>query len=115
MAKEIDYDRVMVDTYDYIDKIIGFRVGDVYFCAFIKYHEDETKDVVMREKALRIANIIRYGTDDETEIMLLRYGFDFEDFEWLLPIVSTVTEDEIVFKNLDNLSDWQRSKIERFI
>jgi len=115
LAKEIDYDRVMVDTYDYIDKVIGFRVGDVYYCAFTKYHEDESKDLAMRTKAMRIAKIIRYGTEDEKEIMLLRYGFDFEDFEWLLPIVKSVTAEEIVFQNIDNLDEEQYSKIERFI
>jgi len=115
LAKEIDYDRVMVDTYDYIDKIIGFRVGDVYFCAFTKYYENETKDLTMRAKALRIAKVIRYGTDDEKEIMLLRYGFDFEDFEWLLPVVEAVSEEEIIFGGIESLSDEQRHRIERFI
>jgi hypothetical protein len=115
LAKEIDYDRVMVDTYDYIDKIIGFRVGDVYFCAFTKYYENENKNLDKRNKALRIAKIIRYGTDDSNEIMLLRYGFDFEDFEWLIPHVVKVSEEEVVFGNITDLNAEQLEKIKKYI
>lgn len=115
LAKNVDYDSVVTDTYDYIDKLIGFRVGDVYFAAFDKYAKNDLNDAYIREKAIRMTNYIKYGTDKEIEIWLLRYGFEFEDFDWLLPIVESVSEEEIVFKSIENLNIEQRTRIEKFI
>lgn len=110
LAFSVDYDRIVFDTYDYLDKLIGFRFGDAYYAAF-KIYSDKYSD----KRALKIANYIRYGTNDSKEILLLRYGFDFEDFEWLSPVVESVTEEEIIFNDVKSLEMDQFKKIERYL
>ena len=114
-ATEVDFDRIVVDTYDYIDKLIGFRLGDVYFAAFDKYSKNLDNNETLRKRASTMTNFIKYGTDDGVEIWLLRYGFEFEDFDWLIPLVDSVDEREIKFKNLPKLSEEQYDKIKKFI
>lgn len=108
----VDYDHVVVDTYDYLDKLIGFRMGDALFAAFDRYRQD-TDD----ERAQKMCNYIRYGTDEPKEIMLLRYGFEFEDedFEWIKDAVSHVDEDEMIFTDVDVFTDEQKKRIQKFI
>ena len=62
-----------------------------------------------------MCNYIRYGTDDPKEIMLLRYGFDFEDFDWIKNIVTSIDEDEMKISSLESLSEQQKSRLEKFI
>ena len=62
-----------------------------------------------------MANYIRYGTNDDKEIMMLRYGFDFEHFEWLTPIIKSINDEEILFFDTKVLSEKQISKIKRFL
>ena len=110
LAFSVDYDRVVFDTYDYLDKLIGFRFGDAYYAAFSIYGEQK-QDV----RAIKMANYIRYGTNNAKEIMMLRYGFDFEDFEWLSPVIKDISEEEILFENIQSLTDEQIKKIERYL
>lgn len=109
-AFQVDYDRVVFDTYDYLDKLIGFRLGDSFYATFDKYFEN-FKD----ERAKKMCNYIKYGTNDEKEIMLLRYGFDFEDFSWLLDAVKSVDENEIVFCDGFKFTEEQLFKIKKYI
>ena len=44
-----------------------------------------------------MSNYIKYGTNDNTEIWLMKYGFDFEDIEWIKQYVENIDENEIVF------------------
>lgn len=110
LAFAVDYDRIVFDTYDYLDKLIGFRFGDAYYAAFMlfgnKYND---------KRSIKMANYIRYGTDDAKEILLLRYGFDFEDFEWLSPVVKSISEEEIIFNDFQGLEAEQLMKIERYL
>ena len=101
---------VVFDTYDYLDKLIGFRFGDSFYAAFKKFGEN-----FRDERALNMSKYIRYGTIVDKEILLLRYGFSFEDFEWLLPIISFISEEEIIFANTQNLTYEQKTKIEKFL
>lgn len=111
LARDVDYDRVIFDTYDFLDKLIGFKLSDLYFAIFNEYYLF-SKD----ERALRLAKYMKYGTDNEREIMFLRYGFDFEDIEWISPCVSQINESEIVFnKNVYALSKEQLAFIEKYI
>jgi hypothetical protein len=110
LAFAVDYDRVVFDTYDYLDKLIGFRFGDAYYAAFSLYGEK-----YQDKRATKMANYIRYGTNDNKEIMMLRYGFDFEDFEWLSPIIKSISEEEILFADFAALSEEQLQKIERYL
>ena len=48
--------------------------------------------------------------------MLLRYGFDFEELEWLTSCVSFIDENEIIFddKSIDQLKTYQKDTIRRY-
>lgn len=93
-AINVDYDRIVFDTYDYLDKIIGFRLTDIFIAAFAHYEQTNHDD-----RAVKLINYIKYGTNDSTEIWLLRYGFDFDDIEWLASYVEQIDENEIKFDN----------------
>ncbi|MDM1346025.1 DEAD/DEAH box helicase [Myroides marinus] len=91
---EIDFDLLIYDTYDYIDKVLSLSLKDPLSAAFELYY-NRTSDV----KALSLSNYIRYGTNDSIEIWLLRYGFIFEDIEWVKPYILEIDENEIKFKD----------------
>jgi hypothetical protein len=111
LAKNVDYDLVMYDTYDYIDKLIGFKLSDIFFAAFIKYHE-RTND----NRAFKLAQYIRYGTDNERHIWMLRYGLSFEDIEVLDQHIDRIDSESIVFKHsINNVPDEFKSSIVRFL
>lgn len=110
-AVDIDYDRIVFDTYDYLDKIIGFRLSDIYYAAFKEYFEQKS-DI----RAERMSRLIKYGTENEKEIWMLRYGFTFEDIEWLEPYVERINQEEVLFTSeVDNLPAEKKNIIERFI
>lgn len=110
-AKNVDYDRIVFDTYDYLDKLIGFRLSDIYYAIFYRYYE-RTGD----KRANKLALYFRYGTDDAKEIMLLRYGLSFEDIDWVKEYVIRVDTQEIVFKpEIRNLEPHKLVSVERFI
>nr|WP_315396840.1 DEAD/DEAH box helicase [uncultured Sphingobacterium sp.] len=94
LAKDVDYDFIISDTYDYIDKLIGFRLSDIYYASFYHYYNN-TQD----KRALRLAKLIKYGTDNERYILMLRYGLTFEDIEVLDEHISDINTGEIKFKN----------------
>lgn len=106
----VEYDRIVVDTYDYLDKLIGFRLGDAFFASFDKYFM-ATAD----ERAEKMCKYIRYGTNDPKEIMLLRYGFDFEDFDWIKDLVTQIDEDQMVLSSTESLTEDQLRRIRKFI
>ena len=91
----LEYDLVIYDTYDYLDKVISLSLKDP-LCAAFKLYFEETGDI----RARAFSNYIAYGTDDETEIWLQKYGFEFEDIEWIKPCVDKINDEEIVFNNL---------------
>lgn len=107
---EAGYDRVMYDTYDYIDKVWGFCLSDIFYAAFDIYYTNSSD-----ARAQTMCKYIRYATIDDVEIWLLRYGFSFEDIEWIKPLVQSINEKRIEFNNLSSLSEDQRSIIERYI
>jgi superfamily II DNA/RNA helicase len=110
-AKDVDYDIIMYDTYDYIDKLISFKLSDVFYAVFFKYYE-RSNDM----RSLRLAKYIKYGTDNERYIWMLRYGLSFEDIEILDGYIESIDERAIVFKEtIANLSDEQRSSIVRYL
>lgn len=49
-AKDVDYDRIVFDTYDYLDKLISFKLSDIFYAIFYQYYEKTTD-----ERALRLA------------------------------------------------------------
>ena len=111
LATQVDYDRIVYDTYDFLDKLIGFKLSDIFYAAFYQHYKR-----TQNELSLRLAKLIKYGTDNDTEIWLLKYGFEYEDIEWLVKYVDKVDEQEIVFKeNVKELDEFKLSLIERYI
>lgn len=110
-AGDVDYDLIMYDTYDYIDKLIGFKLSDVFYAAFYKYFQ-ETEDI----RADKLAKFIKYGTDNEKFIWMLRYGLSFEDIEVLEDHIEEINSNEIIFKeSINQISIEQKSSVLRFI
>lgn len=108
---ECDYDRLIYDTYDYLDKVISLSIADSINAALEIYYK-ERKD--LRAKALQ--NYIKYGTNSKFSIMLLRYGFDFEEHSWLIPCIDQISEEGIDFNTSINKLTANRYKmIERYI
>ncbi|MUH38274.1 DEAD/DEAH box helicase [Zobellia amurskyensis] len=110
---DIDFDTIIYDTYDYIDKVLSLSVKDPISSALILYFE-KTND----KRALILSNYIKYGTNDETEIWLLKYGFSFEDIELIIEHIETIDETEIIFKKSINefITNPENHKlIERYI
>jgi len=107
---QFDYDSLVYDTYDYLDKVISLSLADP-LCAALTVYYQETED----DRSNILKNYIRYGTNDEVEIWLLKYGFDPEDTEWVSQYVSYIDENGIIFQDdLSDLSELQLSIIERF-
>lgn len=110
-AIDVDYDRIVFDTYDYLDKIIGFKLSDIFYAAFNEYYE-KTGDI----RAKRMAQLVKYRTENEKEIWMLRYGFSFEDIEWLEPYVEVINQEEIIFsREIDKLPVEKMDVIKRFV
>lgn len=109
-AYKVSYDLVAFDTYDYIDKIINFKLKDIYYAVFNELYIKKN-DV----RAKKMSLYIKYGSADDKEIMLLRYGFDFETIEWLIDRIEKVDENQIIFKDLDLFSDDELLEIDNYL
>ncbi|PLX69991.1 MAG: helicase [Denitrovibrio sp.] len=109
--KDIDYDTLVYDTYDYLDKVVSLSIADPICGALIKYYE-KYKD----NRALAMKNFVRYRTDDTKEIWLIRYGFGFDDIEWIKHYVDDIDENKIQFNySVKELSKEQYKVISRYI
>ena len=110
-AKDVDFDVVMYDTYDFLDKLIGFKLSDIYYAAF-KVNFENTHD----ERALTFAKLIKYGTSNEKEIYMMRYGLSLDDISLLEPyILSIDTEGINVSTDYYDLPMDVRKPLERFV
>lgn len=108
---DVDYDTVVYDTYDYLDKVISLSLAKPLCAAFELFATREND-----ERGMILANYIRYGTNDNTEIWMLKYGFTFEDIEWLKPYIVEINKNTIIFS--DQISELDNDKlhvIERYI
>lgn len=110
---DLSFDKIIYDTYDYIDKVLSLSVKDPVSSTLILYF-NKTND----KRALILSNLIKYGTNDETEIWLLKYGFSFEQIEIIKDYIEDIDEYEIKFKGSINefIKDPEKLKlIERYI
>ncbi|WP_295874946.1 DEAD/DEAH box helicase [uncultured Akkermansia sp.] len=99
--EDVNYDVVVFDTYDYLDKVISISLSDKFIVSFKGYY-DKHKDI----RAKSMVDYFKYGSNDEKEIMLLRYGFTFEDIMKIYDCVDFVSEEQIVFNSkIDSLDD----------
>ena len=110
-AKDVDYDIITYDTYDYLDKLIGLYLSDIFYAAFIKYNERYPDD-----RAIKMANLIKYGTYNTKYIWMLRYGMSFEDIELLKDYIESIDERGIVVtQEFANLPQKVKGCIDRFV
>jgi ATP-dependent RNA helicase DOB1 len=110
-AVNVDYDLIMYDTYDYMDKLIGFRLSDIFYATFWKYFERTNDD-----RAERLSKFVRYGTDNERYIWMLRYGLSFEDIDVFDHHIDSIDATQIAFKqSIWEISADIRKRVERFI
>ena len=110
-ANDVDYDLIVYDTYDYLDKLIGFKLSDIFYAIFHQYYE-KNGDMT----ALKLAKYFKYGTDSEREIWMLRYGLSFEDMEWADECIDSIDETEIRFnEKMQKLDTQKRKAIEQYI
>lgn len=110
-VSKIQYDLLVFDTYDFIDKVISLSLKDPLSAAFQIFY-DKTKD----SRALIMKNLIKYGTNDVVEIWLLRYGFSFEDIEWVRKYVLFIDENKIDFNPfIPELNEKSHDIINRYI
>lgn len=108
---DVNYDLIVYDTYDYLDKMIGFKLSDIYYASIDLYYK-ATSDI----RAQKLCYLVKYGTDNDKVIWMERYGFSFEEIDWLEPCVDMVNQEEIVFNNnVNDLSEDQLNRISRFM
>jgi hypothetical protein len=108
---EFNYDKLLYDTYDYLDKVISLCLSDPLTAAFNKYYI-KTGDA----RAVVMGNYIKYGTNNEIEIWLLKYGFGFEEIEWITPYIKSIDKNQIVFTDrIEELSPQKMEIIKRYL
>lgn len=93
-CEDISYDVVAFDTYDYLDTVISFSLSDVFIGAFSIYY-CTTKD----KKALKMIELLKYGTNNTIYILLIRYGFPPDEVAEISKYVEQISEKNISFKN----------------
>lgn len=110
--KDFNYDLVVYDTYDFLDKVISFSLSETFVAAFDQFYE-HSKD----PRAKEMVNYFRYGTNDEIEIWLIRYGFSIEDAEKIKRFVLSIDEREINFSEKIYLDENfpMKSLVERYL
>lgn len=91
-ANEVSYDAVVFDTYDYMDQVIAFSLSDVFSAAF-KIYGKKTGD----RRHEKMLELLRYGTNNVTHMLLMRYGFPPESVAEIMPYIQFINEHEIVF------------------
>ncbi|WP_243739214.1 DEAD/DEAH box helicase [Flavobacterium sp. 245] len=91
--ENIDFDKVVYDTYDYIDKVLSLSIRDPVSSVFILYFQK-----TMDQRGIILSNYIKYGTNDDTEIWMLKYGFTFDEMDELKKHIFKIDATEIQFK-----------------
>lgn len=110
-ALDVDFDVIVYDTYDFLDKLIGFKLSDIYYAAF-KVNYNRTND----ERSLIFANLLKYGTSDEKEILMMRYGLSLDDISELKQYIVNIDTTGITVSNdFYNLPKDIRKPLERFV
>lgn len=94
LARNVNFDAIIYDTYDYLDKVISFSLVEVFSSAFSIYQERSGDD-----RASRVIELLRYGTNDRRHVLLMRYGFAPEDVQNIAPYVVSISETDIVFND----------------
>lgn len=92
-ASEVGYDSIVFDTYDYLDQVISFSLSDIFIAVFNIY-----KNTTTDERASKMIELLRFGTNNSMHMLLMRYGFSPEDVEEITPYIQSISESDIAFK-----------------
>ncbi|MBY6208367.1 MULTISPECIES: DEAD/DEAH box helicase [Halomonas] len=98
LAKNVSYDAVVFDTYDYLDQVISFSLTECFITSF-KVYKDQTSD----QRSDKMIELLRFGTNNTVHTLLMRYGFPPEDISEISKYILYINEDTITFKS--NMSD----------
>ena len=110
-AEDVSYDIIIYDTYDYLDKLVNFRLADIFYASAMEYYSQNHDEDIKK-----IALLVRFGTFNERHIWMLRYGLSFEDIEILDSCIDTIDETGIVFNEcITGVDDETRFIIDRYI
>lgn len=93
LAKNVSYDAVVFDTYDYLDQVISFSLTESFITAF-KVYKDNTSD----QRSDKMIELLRFGTNNTVHTLLMRYGFPPEDVSEISKYILFINEDTITFK-----------------
>ena len=89
----------------------NFKLSDIFVAAF-EEHYIKSNDARARKMAL----LVKYGTVNEKQIWMLRYGFTFEDIEWLEPYIVNISQEEVTFNREINKLPLEKIEIiKRFV
>ena len=108
-ATNVRFDAIIYDTYDYLDTVISFSLVEVFSAAFKIYFE-HTDDY----RAVQVIELLRYGTNDSRNVLLMRYGFPPEDVPAIAPYIKSISELNIEFSDrvkdapqyIKNMIEW---------
>lgn len=92
-ARAVSYDAIVFDTYDYMDQVISFCLSDVFMASFklCSIHRGD-------KRADKMVELLRFGTNDAMQMLLMRYGFSPEEVAEITPYVQSISESNVVFK-----------------
>ncbi|EOX1607321.1 DEAD/DEAH box helicase [Vibrio cholerae] len=93
LAKNVSYDAVVFDTYDYLDQVISFSLTESFITSF-KVYKDKTLD----QRSDKMIELLRFGTNNTVHTLLIRYGFPPEDISEISRYILFINEDTIMFK-----------------
>ncbi|WP_343606220.1 DEAD/DEAH box helicase [Fluviicola sp.] len=111
LNRDVNYDSIVYDTYDYMDQVISFSLSDTLIAAFEIYHE-YTSD----NRAIEFVELLRYNTNNKKHILLLRYGFTPEIIKEIAKHVETIDENKITFlPTIRDTSDFIRSIVNWYL
>jgi len=110
-AEDVSYDMIIYDTYDYLDKLVNFRLADIFYASAMEYY-----DLCKDDDIQKIALLVRFGTFNERHIWMLRYGLSFEDIEVLDECIDRIDESGIAFnERIKGIDAETRYVVERYI
>lgn len=93
LAKNVNYDAIVFDTYDYLDQVISFSLTESFITSF-KVYKDNTPD----QRSDKMIELLRFGTNNTVHTLLMRYGFPSEDITEISKYILFINEDTITFK-----------------
>lgn len=106
LAKNVSYDAVVFDTYDYLDQVISFSLSDVFVAVFKIYNEKKSD-----RRSEKMIELLRFGTNNNIHTLLMRYGFPPDDVAQIAPYILSINEENITFKKEINQSPKYIKKI----